>query len=200
MPEDRRLLLATHNLGKAEEVRAILAPLGVTVLTNRDFGLGEPEETEATFEGNARIKARAAVAATGLAALADDSGLEVDGLDGAPGVRTADWAETGAGRDFGLAMRRTHDELTARGVAEPWTARFRCVMVLLRPDGSEVVADGRAEGRLTWPPRGVDGHGYDPVFVPEGETRTFAEMDPAEKNAISHRAAALRELRDALGL
>ncbi|MBM2575555.1 non-canonical purine NTP pyrophosphatase [Jannaschia sp. Os4] len=195
-----RLLFATHNAGKAEEVAALLAPAGIAVLTNRHFDLGEPDETESTFEGNALIKAHAAMGATGLPVLADDSGIEIDGLDGAPGVRTADWAETGGGRDFVMAMGRAHRELVDRGVPEPWTARFRAVMAVLWPDGHAEVVDGRCEGRVVWPMRGAVGHGYDPMFVPAGETRTFAEMTFDEKNARSHRGAALRALAPVFGL
>ncbi len=191
------LLLATHNRGKVEEVRALLAPHGVTLTSNADHGLPEPEETEDSFLGNARIKARAAARATGLPALADDSGLEVDALGGAPGVRTADWAETPQGRDFGLAMARAHEALLASGAPEPWTARFVSVLVLAWPDGREQSFEGRAEGRVVWPPRGPLGHGYDPVFVPEGHERTFAEMTAEEKNALSHRGKSIRAFAEA---
>lgn len=187
-----RLLIATHNAGKLEEFRELLAPLGVAVTGAKELGLDEPEETGTTFIENARIKALAAMQATGLPALADDSGLEVDALDGAPGVYTADWAEAPGGRDFLRAMTRTHSELQARGAARPWTARFCCTLLLARPDGSEQVFEGRVEGQLVWPIRGALGHGYDPMFQPEGESRTFAEMDHAEKNAISHRGRALK--------
>nr|WP_281494130.1 RdgB/HAM1 family non-canonical purine NTP pyrophosphatase [Jannaschia sp. S6380] len=192
------MLIATHNRGKLEEFRALLTPLGITCLSNADFGLPEPEETEDSFVGNARIKARAAMEATGLPALADDSGIEIDGLDGAPGVHTADWAETPKGRDFVQAMTRAWTELEARGVAEPRTARFRATLLLMWPDGHEEVFEGAAEGRLVWPMRGETGHGYDPMFQPEGFDRTFAEMSSDEKNAISHRAVALREMRRCL--
>ncbi len=191
------LLLATHNRGKVEEVRALLAPHGVTLTSNADHGLPEPEETEDSFLGNARIKARAAARATGLPALADDSGLEVDALGGLPGVRTADWAETPTGRDFGLAMARAHEALLASGAPEPWTARFVSVLVLAWPDGCEESFAGRAEGRVVWPPRGPLGHGYDPVFVPEGHARTFAEMTAEEKNALSHRGKSIRAFVEA---
>lgn len=186
-----RLLLATHNAGKLDEFRQLLAPLGVQVTGAAELGLPEPEETGTTFVENARIKARAAQAATGMAALADDSGLEVDGLDGAPGVYTADWAEGPGGRDFLRAMTRVHDALVARGAARPWTARFRCTLVLAAPDGTEPVFDGSVEGELVWPIRGALGHGFDPMFVPEGGPLTFAEMTAAQKNAISHRGRAL---------
>lgn len=186
-----RLLLATHNAGKLEEFRQLLAHLGVQVTGAAELGLPEPEETGTTFVDNARIKAQAALTATGMAALADDSGLEVDGLDGAPGVYTADWAEGPGGRDFLRAMTRVHDALIARGAAQPWTARFRCTLVLAAPDGSERVFDGSVEGELVWPIRGALGHGFDPMFVPEAGPLTFAEMTPAQKNAISHRGRAL---------
>lgn len=194
----RTLLIATHNAGKLEEMRALFAPLGITVTGAAEHGLPEPAETEDSFVGNARIKARAAMEATGLPVLADDSGITVDGLDGAPGVHTADWAETGAGRDFMQAMRRTWEALEARNVPEPRRAQFRATLVLLTPEGEEQVFEGVAPGRLVWPPRGALGHGYDPMFIPDGHDRTYAEMDFAEKNAISHRARAFAALEAAL--
>ena len=145
-----------------------------------------------------RIKAQAAMEATGLPVLADDSGITVDGLDGAPGVYTADWAETPDGRDFMQAMRRTWEALEARGAPEPRRAQFRATLVLLTPEGDEQVFEGVAPGRLVWPPRGALGHGYDPMFIPDGHDRTYAEMDFAEKNAISHRARAFAALEAAL--
>ena len=189
---DSRLVVATGNKGKLEEMRQLLAPRGIAISALGDHGLPEPEETEDTFLGNARIKAHAAARALGLPALADDSGIEVDALDGAPGVRTADWAETPNGRDFMVAMTRTHEALLAAGAPEPWRARFVSVLVLAWPDGQEEVFEGRAEGRVVWPPRGALGHGYDPVFVPEGHERTFAEMTAAAKNALSHRGKSVR--------
>ncbi len=189
-----RLVVATHNAGKLEEIRALLASFPVEILSAKALGLAEPEETETSFVGNARIKAHAAAKASGLPALSDDSGIEVDALGGAPGVFTADWAETPTGRDFGRAMARTHDELTRAGAPEPWTARFRCVLVLAWPDGHDEVFDGRAEGRCVWPPRGSDGHGYDPMFEPSGLDITFAEMGADQKNGISHRADAFAKL------
>lgn len=185
-----RLLLATHNAGKAEEARALLGPRGVEVVTAADLGLAVPEETGETFHANARLKALAAMRATGLPALADDSGVEVEALGGRPGVQTADWAEGPGGRDFGRAMARVHDELRASGGPEPWRARFKAVLCLASPDG-ERFWEGAVPGRIVWPPRGADGHGYDPIFQPEGHARTFAEMTLAEKNALSHRARAL---------
>ncbi|MCB1389346.1 MAG: RdgB/HAM1 family non-canonical purine NTP pyrophosphatase [Rhodobacteraceae bacterium] len=186
------LLFATHNAGKAEEMRQLLAPYGISVVSSRERGLPEPEETEETFVGNARIKAHAAARATGLVALADDSGLCVDALGGQPGVRTADWAEGPGGRDFMRAMQRTRDALA--DAPQPWTAEFRSTLVLAWPDGRDEIYEGSVRGRLVWPIRGESGHGYDPMFVPEAETRTFAEMSPREKNALSHRGRALAAL------
>ena len=197
--EGSELLIATHNLGKLAEFEAMLAPLGIACRSNRDFGLPEPEETETTFVGNARLKAKAAVAATGLPALADDSGIMIDGLDGAPGVHTADWAETPMGRDFTRAMTRAWTELEDRDAPLPRTAQFCATLVLMWPDGHEEVFEGRVAGELVWPVRGVVGHGYDPMFKPDDEDLTFAEMTPERKNAISHRALALRKLLVCLG-
>lgn len=192
--DGNELLIATHNSGKLVEIADLLAPYGVSVSSNADHGLPEPEETETTFVGNARIKARAAVAATGLPALSDDSGITVDGLEGAPGVYTADWAETPNGRDFVMAMTRTWDELEARGVAQPRLAQFRCCLVLAWPDGHDEVFEGVMPGQLVWPMRGDQGHGYDPIFQPDGYDVTFGEMDRFEKNRISHRADAFKKL------
>ncbi|MDF3854414.1 RdgB/HAM1 family non-canonical purine NTP pyrophosphatase [Paracoccus sp. P2] len=191
---EKKLLVATHNRGKLDEIRAMMAPHGIEVTSAGEMGLPEPAETESSFIGNARIKARAAMQATGLPVLADDSGITVDGLDGAPGVYTADWAETPQGRDFMQAMTRTWRELDERGVAEPRSAQFRATLILLWPDGHEEIFEGVAPGRLVWPPRGQQGHGYDPIFVPDGHDLTYAEMPPEQKNAISHRARAFRKL------
>jgi XTP/dITP diphosphohydrolase len=188
-----KLLVATHNEGKLAEIRALLSPYAVEAVSARDLGLVEPEETEATFLGNARIKAHAAAKASGLAALADDSGIEVDALGGAPGVYTADWASTAAGRDFPMAMARVQQELEAVAAPEPRTARFRCTLVLAWPDGKDEVFEGKAEGRCVWPMRGVEGHGFDPIFQPDGHELTFGEMEPDAKNRISHRADAFRK-------
>lgn len=196
---ERKLLIATHNAGKLDEMRAMFAPLGIEVVGAAEFGLAEPDETEDSFVGNARIKARAAMGATGLPVLADDSGITVDALGGAPGVYTADWAATPTGRDFMQAMTRTWEALEAAGAAEPRTAQFRATLVMMWPDGHEEVFEGIAPGRLVWPPRGVAGHGYDPIFVPEGHDRTYAEMTAEEKNAISHRADAFRKLTATIG-
>jgi XTP/dITP diphosphohydrolase len=191
---DDRLVVATHNRGKHEEIAALLQPFAITVLSAADLGLAEPDETEATFIGNARIKARAAAKATGLPALADDSGITVDVLSGAPGVHTADWAETPEGRDFRLAMTRTWDAVVATGEAPPYAAQFRCTLVLAWPDGQDAVFEGVMAGQLVWPMRGIEGHGYDPMFQPAGHVRTLAEMDRWEKNRISHRGDAFAKL------
>ena len=191
---DKKLLVATHNAGKLEEMRALLAPFGIECVGAKELGLLEPEETESTFIGNARIKAHAAAKATGLPALADDSGIEVDCLDLAPGVYTADWAETPNGRDFTLAMTKTWAACEDRAAPEPRTARFRSTLVLAWPDGHDEVFEGKVEGQLVWPMRGQLGHGYDPMFQPSGFDITFAEMDPAKKNEISHRADAFNKL------
>jgi len=187
----RELLFATHNRGKLDEMRALLAPHGVVVRSSDEFSLTAPEETENSFIGNARIKAHAAAQATGLVALADDSGLCVDALGGAPGVYTADWAEGPDGRDFSRAMAKVHRALLDAGAKEPWNAAFHAVLVLAWPDGHDEVFEGKVSGSLVWPTRGRHGHGFDPMFCPKGSDRTFAEMTEDEKNAISHRARAL---------
>ena len=190
----KTLLVATHNQGKLEEFSYLLKPYGIRCIGAAEINLPEPAETETTFVGNARIKAHAAASATGLPALADDSGIEVDALGGAPGVYTANWAETPNGRDFMQAMTRTWNALEAIAAPFPRTARFRATMVLAWPDGHEEVFTGKIEGQLVWPIRGLAGHGYDPMFQPAGYDMTFAEMDLAEKNRISHRAEAFRKL------
>lgn len=189
-----RLLVATHNQGKLEEIAKLLEPFGISVLSVGELGLPEPAETEASFVGNARIKAHAAVQATGLPALADDSGITIDALAGAPGVYTADWAETPDGRDFVMAMTRTWAELESVHAAQPRTAQFRCTLVLAWPDGHDEVFEGMMTGRIVWPMRGDQGHGYDPIFQPDGFDVTFGEMDRWQKNQISHRADAFRKL------
>lgn len=191
--EGNKLLVATHNAGKLTEISEILAPHGVTVVGAGDMDLPEPEETEDTFVGNARIKAHAAAQATGLPALADDSGITIDALDGAPGVYTADWAETGNGRDFMMAMTRANDEISAKGPGAPRTAQFRCTLVIAWPDGHDEVFEGVMPGSLVWPIRGEGGFGYDPMFMPEGYDITCGEMDKVEKNKISHRGRALAQ-------
>ena len=189
-----RLLVATHNQGKLDEIADLLSPFGVMLSSNADHGLPEPEETETTFVGNARIKAHAAAQATDLPALSDDSGITIDGLGGAPGVYTADWAETPQGRDFGMAMNRAWAELEAARAPFPRLAQFRCTLVLAWPDGHDEVFEGVMVGQIVWPMRGDQGHGYDPIFQPEGYAQTFGEMDRWEKNKISHRADAFGKL------
>ncbi len=191
---EKRLLVATHNAGKLDEMRALLAPYGVQVVGAAEMGLAEPAETEDSFLENARIKARAAVQATGLAALADDSGISVDALGGAPGVYTADWAETGQGRDFGMAMERTWRELEAVNAPFPRSAQFRCTLVLMWPDGHDEVFEGVLPGQVVWPPRGAHGHGYDPIFQPDGHLVTLGIMSPEQKNTLSHRALAVAKM------
>lgn len=191
---DTRLLVATHNKGKLEEIADLLKPFGVDVVGAAELNLSEPAETEDNFIGNARIKAHAAAQATGLPALADDSGIAIDALDGAPGVYTADWAETPQGRDFVMAMTRAHLELEAIKAAYPRTARFCCTLVLAWPDGHDEVFEGVMPGQVVWPMRGDQGHGYDPIFQPDGYSTTFGEMDRWEKNRISHRADAFKKL------
>lgn len=194
---DDRLLVASHNRGKIEEIADLLKPFGVAVVSAAELGLPEPVETEETFVGNARIKAHAAAKASGLPALADDSGIEVEALGGAPGVHAADWAETPEGRDFVRAMTRTWVELERIGAPEPRRATFVCTLVLAWPDGSDQVFEGRMPGRIVWPMRGDQGHGYDPIFQPEGYDITFGEMDRWEKNKISHRARAFDKFTEA---
>jgi XTP/dITP diphosphohydrolase len=182
------LALATHNKGKLVEMAALIEPLGIATRSAASLGIPEPEETGATFEENAALKALAVAQASGLPALADDSGLVVPALDGAPGIYSARWA--GPERDFGAAMRRVEQEL---GGSDPG-ASFVAVLALAWPDLHVECFRGEVQGRLTFPPRGELGFGYDPIFVPAGRTETFGEMAPAEKHAISHRAAAFRLL------
>lgn len=189
-----RLLLATHNAGKLEEIRRMLKPFGTPVVSAAELGLPEPEETESTFVGNARIKAHAGAKASGLVTLADDSGISVDALGGAPGVYSADWAETPQGRDFNMAMARTWAELEAVAAPFPRRAQFRSTLVLAWPDGHDEVFEGVAPGQVVWPMRGDQGFGYDPIFQPDGFDITFAEMDRWKKNELSHRAIAFRKL------
>ena len=196
---EKQLLVATHNKGKLEEIADLLSPFGITVTSAADHNLPEPEETETTFVGNARIKAHAAAKATGLPALSDDSGITIDGLNGAPGVYTADWAETETGRDFVMAMTRAWNELEAVNAPYPRTAQFRCTFVLAWPDGHDEVFEGAMPGQLVWPMRGDQGHGYDPIFQPDGYDITFGEMDRWEKNKISHRARAFEQLIQVFG-
>ena len=191
---EQTLLVASHNKGKLEEISKLLEPLGVEVVSAAAMGLAEPAETEDSFVGNARIKAHFAANATGLPALSDDSGITIDALAGAPGVYTADWAETPNGRDFHMAMKRTWAELETISAPYPRLAQFRCTLVLAWPDGHDEVFEGVMPGEVVWPMRGEQGHGYDPIFQPAGQQLTFGEMDRWEKNQISHRADAFRKL------
>lgn len=188
------LVVATHNNGKLEEIASLIRPFSVSVKGAAELNLAEPDETETTFVGNARIKAHAAAKATGLPSLSDDSGIEIDALDGAPGVYTADWAETPNGRDFEMAMTKANDILDQRSAAYPRTARFCCTLVIAWPDGHDEVFPGIMPGQVVWPMRGDQGHGYDPIFQPDGYDITFGEMDRWQKNRISHRADAFRKL------
>ncbi len=189
------LVIATHNAGKLKEISSLLAPYGLNCISAGSLGLPEPAETGTTFIENALIKARAAAEASGLPALADDSGLCVDALGGRPGVYTADWAERqwfeGApGRDWYMAMGKVEGLLCELGPDTDRSGHFACVLAIAWPDGESAVYEGKVQGTLTWPPRGTLGFGYDPVFVPQGRDQTFAEIDPEEKHRISHRAAA----------
>ncbi len=189
-----RLVVATHNPGKARELAEILEnrfPLS----TAGELGLGEPEETESTFVGNALLKARAAAEASGLIALADDSGLSVAALDGAPGIYSARWA--GPTKDFALAMAKVEERLEESG-SDDRTAWFTSALAVAWPGGPAVVVEGRVDGTLTFPPRGTRGFGYDPIFIPEGHELTFGELDPQVKDAMSHRARAFAKLKAAL--
>ena len=193
-----KLVVATHNRGKTGEIRGMLGRFGIEILSAADLGLPSPEETGTTFEENAALKALAATRACGLAALADDSGLSVKALDGAPGVYTADWE--GPTRDAMVGMRRIQDELAKRRVPDTDAARaatFTCMLALAWPDEHVELAHGTVDGRIVWPARGSGGHGYDPCFQPVGGTPTTAEMTDAEKNAISHRGRAFRKLVEA---
>ena len=185
------VVLATHNRGKIHELKVLLEPFGLTCQSVADLGLPEPDEAADTFTGNAEIKALAAAQATGQPALADDSGLVVPALDGAPGVLSARWA--GPTKDFHIAMARVEHELAERHASDR-RAHFVAALSIAWPDRHTETFEGRVNGTLVWPPRGERGFGYDPMFVADGHTRTFGEIDPAEKHAISHRAEAFRKL------
>nr|WP_245215292.1 non-canonical purine NTP pyrophosphatase [Pararoseomonas baculiformis] len=195
MLAEKRLCLATHNAGKARENAALLAGHGIEVVTAGELGLPVPEETETSFIGNATLKALAAARASGMVSMADDSGFSVAALDGAPGVHTADWAEQPDGtRDYAAAMAKVERLARHSPDRKAW---FSCALALAWPDGHVEAFLGEAHGEWVWPPRGEKGFGYDPIFVPAGEAQSFAEMDPARKHAISHRAAAFRLLAEA---
>jgi XTP/dITP diphosphohydrolase len=194
-----RLVVATHNAGKLREMGSLLAPYGMDCVSAGELGLSEPDETGTTFEANALIKARSAAEAANLPALADDSGLCVNALNGRPGVYTADWAERHTfegepGRDWYMAMGKVEGMLAAQGPNVDRTAWFNSTLALVWPDGEYAIYCGRVDGTLTWPPRGSKGFGYDPVFVPLGSSTTFGEMDWEEKQRVDHRANAFAKL------
>ena len=186
---DRRLLVASHNAGKVREIGDLIAPFRIEAVSAASLGLPEPEETEPTFAGNALIKARAAAKAGRMPALADDSGLCVDALGGEPGVLSARWA--GPDKDFHIAMEKVRERLAASGSIDR-RAHFVCALAIAWPDGHGEVFEGKVHGKLTWPPRGTRGFGYDPIFIADGCDTTFGEMDPKQKHAISHRARAFK--------
>ncbi|HSD91842.1 MAG TPA: RdgB/HAM1 family non-canonical purine NTP pyrophosphatase [Methyloceanibacter sp.] len=189
-----RLVVASHNEGKVRELAELFAPYGIECVSAASLALPEPEETGASFEENALIKARAAAAASGKLAVSDDSGLEVEALGGEPGIQSARWG--GPEKDFGLAMRRMHEALEATGGGFR-RANFTCALALAAPIGEAAVFTGKVFGAITWPPRGTRGFGYDPIFVPDGYTETFGEMAPELKNQLSHRMRAFEQLMDA---
>ena len=190
-----RLVVASHNPGKLKEIDDLLGPYGVDAVSASALGLPEPEETAPDFAGNALLKAEAAMRATGLAAISDDSGICADALDGAPGIYSARWA--GPAKDFALAMRNIEEKLQAQ-TAPSRKAHFISALAVAWPDGQTQVFEGRVDGTLVWPPRGGQGFGYDPMFVPDGYSQTFGEMAPAAKHGMSHRARAFKLLVDAL--
>lgn len=194
LPAGSRLVLASHNKGKLREIADLLAPLGLHAVSAADLALPEPEETEPDFFGNARLKALAAARAAALPALADDSGFSLAALNGAPGVLSARWA--GPDKDFVAAMQRVRDAI---GSSRDHRAWFTCALCLAWPDGTTASFLGRAEGHFTWPPRGTNGFGYDPAFIPLGGQQTYGELPPAEKHATSHRARAMAQLAAWLG-
>jgi XTP/dITP diphosphohydrolase len=189
------LVVATHNSGKVKELKALFEPLGYKVLSAIDLHLDEPEETENTFEGNAALKALAAAKATGRPALSDDSGLAVTALNGEPGIYSARWA--GEPRDFGRAMELVREKLEVTNASD-YSAKFVCALAIAWPDGHTEIFEGYVHGQLVFPARGLHGFGYDPIFVADGETETFGEMDPDKKHAMSHRADAFRKLKAVL--
>lgn len=197
--DGKRLVIATHNAGKLREISALLAPYGVECLSAGQLGLPEPDETGTTFAQNALLKAHAAAKAAQLPALADDSGLSVTALGGRPGVYTADWAERqwfegDPGRDWFMAMGKVEGLLSEQGTDVDRSCWFSCTLAIAWPEGDEAVYEGRIDGTFSWPPRGTMGFGYDPVFVPNGRELTFAQLDLAEKQAMSHRADAFAKL------
>ena len=191
LPRGTQLVVASHNPGKVREIKALLGPHGIEAISAGSLGLPEPEETGATFAANAQIKALASAKAGRHAALADDSGLCVDALNGDPGIYSARWA--GPTKDFRIAMNRIHDELRHKGLSTS-AAKFVCALCVALPNGEHQTFEGEVHGHLTFPPRGGRGFGYDPIFVANGMEESFAEIDPAKKHAMSHRAKAFEKL------
>jgi len=191
LPRGTQLVVASHNAGKVREIKALLGPHGIEPISAGSLGLPEPEETGTTFAANAEIKALASAKASRHAALADDSGLCVDALDGAPGIYSARWA--GPTKDFRIAMTRIHDELRHKGLSTS-AAKFVCALGVALPGGEFQTFEGEVHGHLTFPPRGDHGFGYDPIFIANGMEQSFAEIDPAKKHAMSHRAKAFEKL------
>lgn len=189
---EKQIVLASHNKGKLKEIGHLLKPFGISVISASDLGLNEPEETENNYAGNARIKAHFAAKASGKPALSDDSGFSVEILDGAPGVYSADWAETSNGRNFSMAMSKVWDKI--QHAEKPCKAKFCCTLCLAWPDGHDELFEGSINGKIAWPPRGNNGFGYDPMFIAEGMHQTFGEMLPTDKHLISHRADAFKKL------
>ncbi|MDA9895982.1 RdgB/HAM1 family non-canonical purine NTP pyrophosphatase [Amylibacter sp.] len=189
---EKQIVLASHNKGKLKEIGHLLKPFGISVISASDLGLNEPEETENTYAGNARIKAHFAAKASGKPALSDDSGFSLEILDGAPGVYSADWAETSNGRNFSMAMSKIWDKI--QHAEKPCKAKFCCTLCLAWPDGHDELFEGSINGEIAWPPRGNNGFGYDPMFIAEGMHQTFGEMLPTDKHLISHRADAFKKL------
>ena len=198
LPPGQKIVIASHNPGKVREIADLLEPLGLQAVSAAEMNLPEPVEDGDTFEANALIKARAAAEGAGLPALADDSGLCVDALDGQPGIHSARWG--GAEKDFDMAMRKVEEALQQAGATTPEQRRahFVCALALAWPDGEHEIFRGEVHGHLTWPPRGEKGFGYDPIFIPDGYDITFAEMEPEKKHAMSHRADAFNKLLAAL--
>ncbi|MGE0094653.1 MAG: RdgB/HAM1 family non-canonical purine NTP pyrophosphatase [Alphaproteobacteria bacterium] len=189
--DGKRLVIASHNPGKVREIGELLAPFHIDVTSAAEHAVPEPEETGATFRANAELKARAVAQATGLPSLADDSGLAVRALEGEPGIYSARWA--GPAKDFPLAMKKVEEALAAKRATDR-SAHFVCALALAWPDGHVEHFEGRVAGTLVWPPRGMRGFGYDPMFLPDGHTLTFGEMEPARKHDMSHRARAFADL------
>ena len=190
---EKKLLIATHNQGKFEEFKLILGNLDLKIMSAKDLNLSEPKETENSYLGNARIKSRSSCQVSDLPSLADDSGIEVHALNNQPGVHTADWAETKTGRNFKKAMNLLWTKLILTKEQKPFSAEFCCTLVLTFPNGEEKIFEGRVAGEIVWPMRGPEGHGYDPIFLPKGYSKTFGEMKEHQKNRISHRYKALRK-------